>query len=193
MKASFITVFAYLSIFLHQIQDLKCNPVSESLDGSIKESILARGKLPRIINGTRTSRGDYPFMVSVQLDLGNGSFLHFCGASIFDRNHVITAAHCVDFLVSENVVLRFGDWKRDEVEPGEALRRSVAFFIHPLYNSFTLENDIALITLNDTLKFTNFIQPICLTAQPAVPGEETYVMGWGDTRGTEDYNYLQVI
>ena len=63
----------------------------------------------------------------------------------------------------------------------------------PQYNNKTFENDIALITFNEALEFTNSIQPICLTSQPVVPGEEAYVMGWGDTRGTEDNNYLQVI
>ena len=89
--------------------------------------------------------------------------------------------------------MRFGEWKRDEDEPGEALRGSNAFSVHPQYNSATLENDVAIITLNETLEFTNSIQPICLTVQPVVPGEEAYVMGWGDTRGTENRNYLQVI
>ena len=74
----------------------------------------------------------------------------------------------------------------------EALRGSDAFFVHPQYNSTTLENDVAIITLNETLEFTNSIQPICLTVQPVVPGEEAYVMGWGDRGETEDNNYLQV-
>ena len=187
MKTSFILFFAYLVIFLIQIQVFNCNPVFAS--------ILAQKKMPRVINGTRTSRGDYPFMVSVQYDFQNGSFFHFCGASIFDQNHVITAAHCVEVVISEpeNVALRFGEWKLDQDEPQEALRHSTAFYMHPQYNPFTLENDIALITLDETLEFTNSIQPICLTVQPVVPGEEAYVMGWGDTRGTEDNNYLQVM
>ena len=191
MKASFIPFFAYLSILLLQILVLNCNPVFESLDDSIRDSTMDRKKHPRIINGTRTSRGDYPFMVSLRRN--NGSFLTFCGASILDRNHVITAAHCVEDEVPENVLLFFGQWNQAQVEPGEAVRHSLAFLIHPQYNSNFTENDIALITLNETLEFTNSIQPICLTVQPAVPGEKAYVMGWGYTRGTEDYTYLQVI
>ena len=191
MKASFIPIFACLSILLLQIQVLDCNPVFESLDDSIRDSTLDRRKLPRIINGTRTSRGEYPFMVS--LGHNHGSFVHFCGASIFDRNHVITAAHCMEDEVPENVFLRFGEWNQNQVEPGEALRGCVAFYMHPQYNSTSLENDIAIITLDELLEFTNSIQPICLTVQRVVPGEKVYVLGWGDTRGTEDYAYLQVI
>ena len=126
-----------MSIFLGQIQVLSCKPVFDSLDDSIKESILARAELPRVINGT--SRDDYPFMVSVQYGFRNGSFFQLCSASIFDRNHVITATHCLALFVlqPENVVLRFGEWKHEEDEAGEALRRSVAFFMHPQYNPST--------------------------------------------------------
>ena len=193
MKASFIAVFAYVSILLNQIPVLNCNPFSESLDDSIKESILARGKMLKVINGTRTSRDDYPFMVSLQYHFGAGILFHFCAASIFDRNHVITAAHCVENFAPENVILRFGEWKRDENEPGEALRDPDAIFVHPQYNSSTLENHFAIITLNKTLEFTDSIQPIFSTVQAVVPGEKAYVMGLGDTRGTEDYNFLKVI
>lgn len=45
----------------------------------------------RIINGTESSEGKYPFMVSLR-SLGNW---HFCGASILSPVHILTAAHCV--------------------------------------------------------------------------------------------------
>ena len=82
----------------------------------------------------------------------------------------------------------------NEIKTWNALKRSVAFLIHLQYNRTTLEKDVALITLNETLEFTNSIQPICLTVvQPEVNGEKTYVMGWGDTRRTDYYTYLQVV
>ena len=192
MGTSFISYLPFFLIFLSQIQLLNGSPVSESPDYSIQDSILARRKLPRIINGTRTTRGAYPFMVSVEYHLGNGSLFPFCGGSIFDRSHVITAAHCIEDQEPEDVWLRFGEWKRNEDEPGEALRRANSFLMHPRYDSYLLENDIAVIVLNDTLGFTSSIQPICLTIRSVVPGEEAYTIGWGDTYGTADNTYLQV-
>jgi hypothetical protein len=44
----------------------------------------------RIVNGKVTQRHELPFMAA----LVNKDF-HFCGGSLIDSKHVLTAAHCV--------------------------------------------------------------------------------------------------
>lgn len=47
---------------------------------------------PRIVNGTVAGLGEYPGKVSLQQRPGGN---HFCGGTIIDQSHVVTAAHCV--------------------------------------------------------------------------------------------------
>lgn len=46
---------------------------------------------PKILGGTEAPAGHIPWQVSLQ----KGSGRHFCGGSIIDETHVITAAHCI--------------------------------------------------------------------------------------------------
>lgn len=47
--------------------------------------------LPRIVNGTPAYLGEFPGKVSIQ----NRAGAHFCGGTIVDTMHIVTAAHCV--------------------------------------------------------------------------------------------------
>jgi secreted trypsin-like serine protease len=54
---------------------------------------------PKIVNGNIAKSADYPsiatlFVDSLEYD-GRYSSGNYCGASILDANHVLTAAHCV--------------------------------------------------------------------------------------------------
>jgi len=45
----------------------------------------------RIIGGTTANAGQFPYQAA--LDRNGG---HWCGGSILNNNHVLTAAHCVE-------------------------------------------------------------------------------------------------
>ncbi|KAF7653301.1 hypothetical protein LDENG_00084830 [Lucifuga dentata] len=55
---------------------------------------------------------------------------------------------------------------------------------HPNYNTYTYDNDIALIELDSPLTYTDYIRPICLpAAQYDFPiGSTVWISGWGATR-----------
>lgn len=47
--------------------------------------------MPRIVGGTRAHEGEFPAKVSLQSRQG----FHFCGGTLIDLQHVLTAAHCL--------------------------------------------------------------------------------------------------
>ncbi|XP_060534919.1 chymotrypsin-2-like [Cylas formicarius] len=49
---------------------------------------------PRIVNGTDASEGEFPYVVSLRYNLS-----HVCGASILSDRFILTAAHCVYYIV----------------------------------------------------------------------------------------------
>lgn len=48
----------------------------------------------RIVNGNRVSKGDAPFVVSLQI-AENSNFVHFCTGSYVGEGLILTASHCL--------------------------------------------------------------------------------------------------
>uniref|UniRef100_A0A4W5KGB2 Peptidase S1 domain-containing protein n=1 Tax=Hucho hucho TaxID=62062 RepID=A0A4W5KGB2_9TELE len=55
---------------------------------------------------------------------------------------------------------------------------------HPYYNSYTFDNDMALMELDSPVTFSDYIRPICLPSpQHTFPqGNSVWITGWGATR-----------
>lgn len=55
----------------------------------------AAGPTPWIIGGEPAAEGEFPFLVSVQVDVLINTFRHTCGGTILSDKYVLTAAHCL--------------------------------------------------------------------------------------------------
>ena len=103
-----------------------------------------------IINGTVVPETKYPFLVFLEMF---GSM--FCGGSIFNEWTIITAAHCIssspDLNKFTNVVAGVVDRRNFSVSRQE--RRVKTATIHPDYDRKTYSNDIAVLFLEEGLKF----------------------------------------
>ncbi|KAF2885021.1 hypothetical protein ILUMI_21137 [Ignelater luminosus] len=159
----------------------------------------------RIYGGTITEIWEFPWMALLRYNHNDsGSDAGFnCGGTLINSRYVLTAAHCVSLGSYAEFYLasvRLGEWRistdRDCV--GSAILECAEpvidlnieeKIIHPKYARRKGENDIALLRLEKNVKFSDYIQPICLPVRespdPSLESE-MYAVGWGRTE-----NYMK--
>lgn len=137
----------------------------------------------RIVGGKNAAFGRWPWQVSVRRTSFFGfSSTHRCGGAILNENWIATAGHCVDDLLTSQIRIRVGDYDFSSVQEDlPHVERAVARkVVHPKYNFFTYEYDLALVQLDQPLQFAPHISPICLPASDdLLIGENATVTGWG--------------
>jgi len=156
-----------------------------------------KAKEPKIVGGTKAAFGAWPSMVALlkvdtikKVEAGtarypNGHIVpkshanyqaQFCGASLIDKNWVLTAAHC---LVDKGVTTKVKDVNvlvgaSDLI--GGGTRKSIKqIIVHPDFVESTGNNDIALLELDTK---TN-VSPIKVTDRDVPNGTSAMVIGWG--------------
>lgn len=77
---------------LRELEAVKNEPAPEQFpfDASLNQNCGKRFAGTRIVNGLEAVQHEFPFMAG----LLNGD-RQFCGGSLIDENHILTAAHCV--------------------------------------------------------------------------------------------------
>lgn len=107
------------------------------------------------------------------------------GGAIIEPNLVATAAHCVDGLRTHDVLIKGGEWKlgsTEEPKPFQTVRVK-AITMHPAYQPTNLESDVALLHLENPLKYDKHIGQICVDESELDlsqgSDEECVTSGWG--------------
>lgn len=138
----------------------------------------------RIVGGQNSSPNEWPWVV-VLFNKGK----QFCGGSLIDNIHVLTAAHCVARMTSWDVAgltAHLGDHNiRTSFEVQHVERRIKRLVRHRGFEFSTLHNDVAVLTLDKPVTFTREIRPICLPSgsyQKSYTGQVATVAGWGSLR-----------
>ncbi|XP_015126552.1 chymotrypsin-1 [Diachasma alloeum] len=131
----------------------------------------------KIVNGRNALTGEFPHQVSLQINRE-----HFCGGSIIDATHILTAAHCV---VGDNGVgvrgievvtgvLDFHSRNANNVFPVSRI------IYHGRYApEDSWRNDIAVLTLAKAIIFDDYQQPIRLPTSDTPAGARVVASGWG--------------
>ncbi|XP_070210443.1 uncharacterized protein [Littorina saxatilis] len=143
----------------------------------------------RIVGGTEAEKGMYPWIVMLTKD---GKF--FCGGSILDPLHVITAAHCLkdepkSYLTgmvnterNSLQVIAGKDRSSLDSRPAHEQRVSVSSgYMHSGFTFSPIHNDIAVLRLSKPLVFNSRVSPICLPNVTDVMPRRCVVAGWGYT------------
>ncbi|NXT51441.1 TMPSC protease, partial [Pluvianellus socialis] len=140
-----------------------------------------------IVGGHAADVGSCPWTVSLQLrQRGGARFAHVCGGVLVNKNSVLSAGHCLtgrEDPYSWRAVLGVRNLLKHGKHAAKRKIRSIT--VHPEFKRETFENDIALFELHSAVRYSEYIQPICLPSAdlpPRVENEtECFISGWGRT------------
>ncbi|KAL4608386.1 vitamin K-dependent protein C [Arapaima gigas] len=143
------------------------------------ESKVYKTLRPWLVGGQVGKKGESPWQALILNEKG----VFHCGGVLISESWVLTAAHCLE--TNTRVSVRLGDYQRAKFEGTEVTVMVSEAFIHPDYNTHTVDNDIALLRLASPVPFKEFIAPVCLPSHQLAEqilhrnGTKTIITGWG--------------
>ena len=143
----------------------------------------------RIVGGSEAIPNSWPWLVSLRVND------HFCGGSLIDARHVLTAAHCVVGAYPGSLRIVAGLHHRLNTNTGRTQIIGVQrIFIHEQYNGQTLAHDIAILRLCQPVQLNRYVNLICLPGPDPQESASVTVAGWGSTyRGSPLPSALQQV
>uniref|UniRef100_T1J921 Peptidase S1 domain-containing protein n=1 Tax=Strigamia maritima TaxID=126957 RepID=T1J921_STRMM len=132
----------------------------------------------KVVGGKPATKHSWRWIAG--LFLGNRLF---CGGSLIDSYHVLTAAHCLKGMSASALTIRLGDHDTSTTtDTTHVAVKAASIQIHPSYNPRNNQNDLALVRLASKVTYSDTIVPVCLASQgdPTDYTDKTVtVAGWG--------------
>ncbi|XP_077009057.1 serine protease 52-like isoform X2 [Tamandua tetradactyla] len=152
--------------------------VHSSLAITCGRKIYTKSVMPgisHIVGGVPTDIREFPWQVAI-LEKGK----HLCGGSILSDWWILSASHCFSDRNASDLEIVHGE---DNLNIMNLTKVKVdKLIIHPQYNPWLLDNDIALLLLKYPLIFDVKKAPICLSEVANIRRwKNCWVTGWGIT------------
>ncbi|GBP49567.1 Trypsin CFT-1 [Eumeta japonica] len=112
-------------------------------------------RIQRIVGGSVTNIGQYPYAVSLLFSNNLVNYWQSCGGSILTSTAVLTAAHCTIGDAANRWRARVGSTNANSGGVVHNLRQIIN---HPSYNSWTFDNDVAVLRTQTTMGFNNNVR-----------------------------------
>uniref|UniRef100_A0A8C0C1T2 Plasma kallikrein n=1 Tax=Buteo japonicus TaxID=224669 RepID=A0A8C0C1T2_9AVES len=132
-------------------------------------------KSARIVGGTDSSPGEWPWQVSLHVKLSRQR--HLCGGSIISLNKP------QNFIQHNPNIWRVyaGILKQSEINEDTPFFKVEEIIVHPQYKYAQTGYDIALMKLDKPMNFTDLQLPICLPSKEDanILYTDCWVIGWG--------------
>ena len=168
----------------------------------------------RIVGGYATEEFQFPWMAAV-LKKCNNEYCHICGATIISESWILTGAHCMVNVQTEDLAVLVGDHNLYTISNSQKFIQVKEKVVHPDYNkrgnmTSPLNNDIGLLRLEYPIVFTSQVSPLCLPALGEtgfggsaygngsnteldttgldIVGKNATVLGWGMTNDNGDFS-----
>ncbi|XP_062906251.1 suppressor of tumorigenicity 14 protein-like [Mobula hypostoma] len=161
-----------------KVQD--CLDLSDELDCDCGNQLAIRR---RIVNGNDAVIGEWPWQVSLHF----ATLGHTCGATLINNWWLLSASHCFQNAESYRYSDRqlwtvyIGMHSLTFTDSGIERRLIKRMIIHEQFDNITMDYDIALLELSAPVRYTSYIQPVCLPSPLHVfpANQRCYVTGWG--------------
>ncbi|XP_047575770.1 serine protease 52-like, partial [Lutra lutra] len=154
---------------------LLCVTVQKVTCGQRKSSRPEKSETLEIVGGEPADITDFPWQVSIL-----HRRRHICGGSILSRWWILTAAHC--FINRHKSDLEIIHSERSTGTKKSKRMKVDKLITHPYFDSWLLDNDIALLLLKSPLKLDAEKVPICLSEVTDIESwRNCWVTGWGIT------------
>ncbi|XP_070503149.1 serine protease gd-like [Chironomus tepperi] len=156
-------------------------------------------QIERGTEGDYAKRGLFPW-TAVLMNKGG---IKFCGGTLLTIDLVLTAAHCIHGknnlykFTTKDITVVLGAHNFNVDEPGRVYSEISSINVHEDWNvtSNSHDADIAMLTLYGFVKFSSYIQPICLIPPESNITEIShgYAVGYGLNENLQYENVLKFL
>ncbi|KRX93115.1 Chymotrypsin-C [Trichinella pseudospiralis] len=181
-----------ISIFFLQL--FQCTVESVPCGTSVNSPVLNGLYSLRIVRGSTVRPHSLPWQVLINIDSKSDDVEDtVCGGSLLkvqseenSSNIVLTAAHCLytnETLIDKSqITVVLGVHNRLIKESNQVVRQVADVKIHSGFSLNMLTYDIAILLLNESVEFNDYIRPVCIPSKTIYNERLLYnciVSGWG--------------